>query len=82
MRDGLIIGDFAILISSGFSIKSAVCANFLSACTTYPGLLVGLIIGEVSAGALYVFAITAGFFLYISLADMVYLQFCFSCCLC
>ncbi|KAL5109978.1 Metal cation symporter ZIP14 [Taenia crassiceps] len=64
------LGDFAILISSGFSIKSAVCANFLSACTTYPGLLVGLVIGEVSAGALYVFAITAGFFLYISLADM------------
>ncbi|KAL5967591.1 Metal cation symporter ZIP8 [Taenia solium] len=64
------LGDFAILISSGFSIKGAVCANFISACTTYPGLLVGLIIGEVSAGALYVFAITAGFFLYISLADM------------
>ncbi|EUB58948.1 Zinc transporter ZIP8 [Echinococcus granulosus] len=64
------LGDFAILVSSGFSIKSAVCANFLSACTTYLGVILGLLIGEVSTGALYVFAITAGFFLYISLADM------------
>ncbi|VDM18525.1 unnamed protein product [Hydatigera taeniaeformis] len=64
------LGDFAILISSGFSIKSAVCANFASACTTYLGVILGLVIGEVSSGALYVFAITAGFFLYISLADM------------
>ena len=60
-----------MLISSGFSVKSAVVANFLSACSAYLGLIVGLIIGEVSTGALYVFVITAGFFLYISLSDMV-----------
>nr|CDS28427.1 zinc transporter ZIP14 [Hymenolepis microstoma] len=64
------LGDFAILISSGFSIRAAICANFLSACSAYIGLVIGLIIGEVSTGALYVFAICAGFFLYISLSDM------------
>lgn len=64
------LGDFAILISSGFSIRAAICANFLSACSAYIGLIIGLIIGEVSTGALYVFAICAGFFLYISLSDM------------
>ncbi|KAM7537166.1 hypothetical protein Aperf_G00000078812 [Anoplocephala perfoliata] len=64
------LGDFAILISSGFSIKSAIVANFLSACSAYLGMILGLIIGEVSTGALYVFAITAGFFFYISLSDM------------
>ncbi|VDD77892.1 unnamed protein product [Mesocestoides corti] len=64
------LGDFAVLLASGFSIKSAICANFTSACSAYLGLVIGLIIGEVSSGALYVFAITAGFFLYISLSDM------------
>ncbi|VDO09020.1 unnamed protein product [Rodentolepis nana] len=64
------LGDFAILISSGFSIRAAICANFLSACSAYIGLVIGLVIGEVSTGALYVFAICGGFFLYISLSDM------------
>ncbi|KAM3184034.1 hypothetical protein ACTXT7_009179 [Hymenolepis weldensis] len=64
------LGDFAVLISSGFSIKSAIVANFLSSCSAYLGMILGLIIGEVSTGALYVFAITAGFFFYISLSNM------------
>ncbi|KAM7537120.1 hypothetical protein Aperf_G00000077430 [Anoplocephala perfoliata] len=64
------LGDFAILISSGFSVKSAIAANFLSACSAYIGLVIGLIIGEVATGALYVFAICGGFFIYISLSDM------------
>ncbi|VUZ57236.1 unnamed protein product [Hymenolepis diminuta] len=64
------LGDFAVLISSGFSVKSAIVANFLSSCSAYLGMILGLIIGEVSAGALYVFAITAGFFFYISLSNM------------
>ncbi|VDL58846.1 unnamed protein product [Hymenolepis diminuta] len=38
-------------------------------------MVIGLIIGEVSAGALYVFAICGGFFLYISLSDMVSAKF-------
>ena len=65
------LGDFAILISSGFSVKSAVASNFTSACSSYLGLIVGVIIGEVSTGALYVFAVTSGFFLYICLSEMV-----------
>ncbi|KAM7538419.1 hypothetical protein Aperf_G00000077490 [Anoplocephala perfoliata] len=64
------LGDFAILISSGFSVKSAIAANFLSACSSYIGLVIGLIIGEVATGAYYVFAICGGFFIYISLSDM------------
>ncbi|BHF65880.1 hypothetical protein SprV_0200889300 [Sparganum proliferum] len=64
------LGDFAILISSGLSVRAALCSNFLSACSAYVGLAIGLIIGEVSQGALYVFAVTAGLFLYISISDM------------
>ncbi|VDK23130.1 unnamed protein product [Taenia asiatica] len=64
------LGDFAVLIISGFSVKSAICANFASACVAYLGLIIGLIIGEVSSGALYVFMATSGVFLYISLSAM------------
>ncbi|VDN10911.1 unnamed protein product, partial [Dibothriocephalus latus] len=62
--------DFAILISSGLSTRAALCANFLSACSAYIGLIIGLAIGEVPEGALYVFAVTAGLFIYISVSDM------------
>ncbi|VDK36607.1 unnamed protein product [Taenia asiatica] len=64
------LGDFAVLITAGFSVKLAICANFVSACTAYLGLIIGLVIGEVSSGALYVFAATSGVFLHVSLADM------------
>nr|CUU98584.1 hypothetical transcript [Hymenolepis microstoma] len=65
------LGDFAVLISSGFSIKTALCVNFLSACSAYLGMIVGLVIGEGSGdGSFYVFAAMAGVFLYISLSDM------------
>eukprot|EP00108_Taenia_solium_P006966 TsM_000367800 transcript=TsM_000367800 gene=TsM_000367800 len=64
------LGDFAVLIISGFSVKSAICVNFASACVAYLGLIIGLIIGEVSSGALYVFMATSGVFLYISLSAM------------
>ncbi|KAL7064660.1 hypothetical protein AAHC03_05531 [Spirometra sp. Aus1] len=63
-------GDFAILLSSGFSIKAALICNFLSACSAYVGLIIGLAVGEVPSGATVVFALTTGFFLYISLSDM------------
>ncbi|VDN08714.1 unnamed protein product [Dibothriocephalus latus] len=64
-------GDFAILLSAGFSVKWALICNFLSSCSAYIGLIIGLAIGEVPSGATVVFALTTGFFLYISLSDMV-----------
>ncbi|VUZ57223.1 unnamed protein product [Hymenolepis diminuta] len=65
------LGDFAVLISSGFSIGTALCVNFISACSAYLGMIVGLAIGEGSGdGSFYVFAAMAGVFLYISLSDM------------
>lgn len=52
------------------SMRLALCANFLSACTCFLGLIVGISIGELSGGQ-WIFAIAGGMFLYISLADMV-----------
>ncbi|CAL8089268.1 unnamed protein product [Calicophoron daubneyi] len=64
------LGDLAVLLRSGMSVPLAVLFNLASACTAYGGFFVGVFVGELSSAATYIFAITAGFFLYISLADM------------
>ena len=45
--------------------------NFLSACTCYLGLILGILIGETHMGNQYIFALAGGMFLYIALVDMV-----------
>ncbi|CAL8089265.1 unnamed protein product [Calicophoron daubneyi] len=64
------LGDLAVLLHSGMSIWLAVVFNLASACTAYLGFALGVCIGELPSGSRYVFAVTTGFFLYISLADM------------
>lgn len=65
-----ILGDFAVLLNAGMSTRQAVTYNFLSACTCYIGMAVGIFLGKVEAST-YIFALAAGMFLYISLVDMV-----------
>ncbi len=67
----LILGDFAILLNAGMSFRFALLCNFLSACTCYIGLIVGINIGELTSGGQWIFAIAGGMFLYISFVDMV-----------
>jgi len=64
------LGDFAVLLKSGMTTKQAVFFNFLSAFFCYLGLIVGTIIGQEPEAARVIIAITAGVFLYISLAGM------------
>ncbi|KAK4471772.1 hypothetical protein MN116_005170 [Schistosoma mekongi] len=64
------LGDIAVLLRSGLTVPMAILFNFISACTAYIGLFVGLTVGELSDVAPYVFAVTGGFFMYIALADM------------
>ncbi|THD19120.1 Zinc transporter ZIP8 [Fasciola hepatica] len=64
------LGDVAILLRSGLSIPLALLFNFGSACTAYIGLLVGVFVGELTSASAFIFALTAGFFLYIALVDM------------
>lgn len=64
------LGDFAVLISSGMTVRQALGYNFLSACTCYLGMAVGIILGDVTDGASYISALAAGVFLYIALVDM------------
>lgn len=65
------LGDLAVLLNSGMSIKQALLYNLLSACTCYLGLIVGTLLGELAEASMYIFAFAGGVFLYISLVDMI-----------
>ncbi|CAK8671325.1 unnamed protein product [Clavelina lepadiformis] len=65
------LGDFAILIDAGMSIKKALLYNGMCACLAFVGAIIGLVIGEYSVTVkLWILAITAGGFLYVGLVDM------------
>lgn len=64
------LGDFAVLISSGMTVRQALGFNFLSACTCYIGMVCGIILGDTTQSASFIFALAAGMFFYISLVDM------------
>ncbi|XP_063952611.1 zinc transporter ZIP12-like [Lytechinus pictus] len=64
------LGDFGVLIENGMSNRRAVFWNFASGCSAFAGLYLGIIIGTREGAQQWLFAITAGFFLYISMVDL------------
>lgn len=66
------IGDFAILLDSGYSRARALFLNLLSSSATIPGaLLAYFFLGEVKGAVPYILAISAASFIYIAVADLV-----------
>ena len=66
------VGDYFILLSTGLSWYVALLFNFISSLTAILGLFVGVAIGTTSEEAnSWIFAATAGIFLYIALVDLV-----------
>uniref|UniRef100_A0A671PA40 Zinc transporter ZIP4 n=1 Tax=Sinocyclocheilus anshuiensis TaxID=1608454 RepID=A0A671PA40_9TELE len=63
-------GDFAILLHCGLSVRKALLLNVGSALTSFIGLYIALSVSTQSIAEEWISAITAGFFLYIGLADM------------
>ncbi|XP_034561168.1 zinc transporter ZIP4 isoform X2 [Notolabrus celidotus] len=64
------LGDFAILLHSGVSVRKALLLNVGSALTSFIGLYIALSVATDLATKQWIAAITAGLFLYVGLADM------------
>lgn len=64
------LGDFAVLLKAGMSVKMALVANFLSALSCFIGLFIGIEVGQQGEVRLWFFAIAGGIFLYVALVDM------------
>ncbi|XP_059499569.1 zinc transporter ZIP10-like [Stegostoma tigrinum] len=65
------LGDFAVLLRAGLTLRQVVVFNLVSALVSYLGLAVGIAIGQHTAYVTpWIFTGTAGIFLYVSLVDM------------
>ncbi|KAH3816536.1 hypothetical protein DPMN_118053 [Dreissena polymorpha] len=64
------IGDFAMLLRAGMSVKQAVFYNCVSSILCFIGMVVGVAIGNIEGASMWIFTVVAGMFLYISLVDM------------
>jgi zinc and cadmium transporter len=66
------VGDFAILLESGYSRTQALLLNTLSAASTLPGAVLAYFwLAEARSMMPYVLAISAASFIYIALADLI-----------
>lgn len=66
------IGDFAVLIHSGYDKKRALRLNFLSALTAVFGVIIALIFGSIAETfTVWVLPIATGGFIYIAVADLI-----------
>ena len=66
------IGDFAILLESGYSRRRALLLNTLSAAATLPGAVLAYFwLGAVQGVLPYVLALSAASFIYIATADLI-----------
>jgi len=64
------IGDFAMLLKAGMTIKQAVFYNILSSILAFIGMVVGLFLGTMENFSPWMFTATGGVFLYVALVDM------------
>lgn len=66
------IGDFAVLIHSGYTKKRALLWNFISALASFIGLIIVFIFGNTIENSVAMFIpIAAGGFIYIAVADLI-----------
>lgn len=63
-----------MLLRTGMSARRALLYNILSSALCLAGTALGLCLGGVSSATGWVFAATAGIFLYVALVDMVSFQ--------
>ncbi|KAM7537410.1 hypothetical protein Aperf_G00000078517 [Anoplocephala perfoliata] len=64
------LGEFAVLLKTGLSIKEALFFNAVSSLLCFVGMLIGIGVSNIKAANSWIFAFTAGTFVYIALVDM------------
>ncbi|XP_008299481.1 zinc transporter ZIP4 [Stegastes partitus] len=64
------LGDFAIMLHCGVSVRKALLLNVGSAMTSFVGLYIALSVATDIVAQQWIAAVTAGLFLYVGLADM------------
>ena len=64
------VGDFALLLHSGMSVKVAILYNCVSSVFAFIGLVVGLLLGSQGDFSSWLLAGTVGVFLYVALVSM------------
>lgn len=66
------LGDFALLLQTGVSLRRAILLNIVSSVLSFLGMIIGLLIVNVNTDFVrWIYAGTAGTFLYIAFADLV-----------
>ncbi|KAG8452418.1 hypothetical protein GDO86_004282 [Hymenochirus boettgeri] len=66
------LGDFAVLMQSGVPMRKVLFFSLVSTFLSYLGMIVGTVASQSSAQIIpWIFAVTAGIFLYVALVDMV-----------
>ena len=65
------IGDFGILLQSGFSINKAIQAQLITACGALMGCFFGLLLADLNDSTTWILPITAGGFIYIALVNVI-----------
>jgi zinc and cadmium transporter len=66
------VGDFGILLDSGYSRQNATLYNLLSSITALPGAVAGYLwLAEMTTVTPYILGISAASFIYIAIADLV-----------
>ena len=64
-------GDFAVLLSTGLTPCRVILFNLFAACCAFIGLYIGVAVSASQVTRQWIFAVTAGMFLYVSLVNMV-----------
>ena len=64
------VGDFAMLLRAGMSIKQAIVCMLLSSVLSYIGMVIGILLGELEMLTPWILIATAGIFIYVALVDM------------
>lgn len=66
------LGDFGVLLYSGFSVKKALFYNFLSGLTAIVGAMLGYFLSDkIQSVSVYLLPLIAGGFIYVSCCDLI-----------